>query len=228
MALGVRRMDFGQLKSNTSSKILLRGESATGKTMTASKVSMEILEAGYSVKFIDLESEGRETIVKLVDRGDYEESDVEELSYVQVSKYEELESEIQSGEDFDLLVIDPMDHKHTMVLKYVTDAKTKADADWNEYPQIYSGEKQIMEKISNMGTNVLCTLDPASGKEDKPKGTQVNIHGYYSVVVDLYRSGDEWQHQVFNWIGRPDLIGGEIDNFDLYEALGEEIAERVQ
>ncbi len=220
-------MDFQELKSKAKKKALLRGESATGKTMTASQTTMRVLDSGYEVKYIDLESEGRDTIVKLVEDGEYEEEVVSGLDYVQPDDYEDFESELSRGSNFDLVVIDPMDHKHTMVLKHVSDAKTKADADWNEYPQIYSGEKQIMESISNMDTNVLCTLDPDSGKEDKPKGAQTNIHGYYSIVVDLYRGGDEWQHKVFNWIGRPDLIGGSINNVELHEALSEAFMDRM-
>lgn len=220
-------MEFDELKAKTNTKILVRGESATGKTRTAVLVTLEVLSEGHNVKYIDLESEGRETLVRLVENGDYDKEVVQGLDYVTVDGYESFKSEMLDGEDYDLLVVDPMDHKHTMVLEYVTDAKTKADADWNEYPQIYSGEKQIMETISDMETNVLCTLDPDSGKDDKPKGSQTNIHGYYSIVVDLYRSGDEWQHKVFNWIGRSDLIGGEMGNVDLHEALSKEVLERI-
>jgi hypothetical protein len=230
---GVRRlspggkMDIGELKKQTSLKVLSRGKSGTGKTRLASLVALGVLEEGYSVLYIDTETEGATNMVTLIDKEGYDDDVVENLTYLQVSNYEGMKSSLNNAEDYDLVVFDTLDHKHSFVLKAVTDAKRDADADWNEYPQIYSEEKEFMTDISNVNTNVLATIDPESGKSSKPKGTQVNIHGYFSVVVDLYRDGDSWSHKIDNWIGRSDLIGKELSNVDLHEALLKEVLERL-
>jgi len=220
-------MELEELKKKSSAKVLLRGESGSGKTLNACKVALAVLDKGYNVRYIDMESEGSDTLVKLVETGGYDEDVVSGLEYVEVDSYDEFMSGMTTLGDVDLLVIDPMDHKHTYVLREVADAKTKSDADWNEYPQIYDQEKKIMSAISDMNTNVVCTLDPDSGKDSKPKGAQTNIHGYYGVVVDLYRQGDDWAHKVDNWIGRGDLIGGEINNVEVHQAITKEVLDRL-
>lgn len=216
-------MDIQELKEMSNTSVLLRGKSGRGKTRNAVKVSLQILQVGGRVLYAESESQASKTFLKAIEDGDLEEGVVEELVLTQMNSYEDMKNVISKAPDYDLVVLDPLDHKHGFVLKEVTDAKTKADADWNEYPQIYSHEKELMQDISKVDANVLATLDPESGKKNKPKGTQTNIHGYFDCVVDLYRDGDDWSHRVENWIGRNDLVGAEIGSIPIWEALFDEI-----
>ncbi len=220
-------MDIEELRERSNRKVLLRGKSGRGKTRQSSLVALEVLDEGGEVLFIDTESEGATTILGLIDEMDYSEDLVDNLEYERVESYEDMKSSLNNASDFDVVVFDTLDHKHSYVLKAVTDAKTKAEADWNEYPQIYSKEKEFMDDLRKMNTNLVATIDPESGKSNKPKGTQVNIQGYFTIVVDLYRDGSDWSHKVENWIGRSELIGKQIGNTDLHSALASEIVKTI-
>lgn len=217
-------MDIQELRKKSNRKVLLRGKSGRGKTRQSSLIALEVLDQGGKVLYVDTESEGSTTILALIDENGYDESIVDGLEYDRVESYEDMKSSINAASDYDLVVFDTLDHKHSYVLKAVTDAKTAADADWNEYPQIYSMEKEFMDDLRKLDTNLVATIDPDSGKSDKPKGAQVNVQGYFTIVVDLYRDGNSWSHKIENWIGRSSLIGKQIGNTDLYEALAQDIA----
>lgn len=218
-------MKLDELKSKSNEKVLLRGKSGRGKTDTSCRIVVELLRQGADVLYVDTESEGANTIVKIVESGDYDENVVENLEYVQVSTYDALTQALERQSEVDVMVVDTLDHKHTFAIKGVTDAKRESDADWNQYPQIYSAEKQIMEMLGKPDCNIIATVDPDSGSMDKPKGAQTNVHGYFSIVVDLKKSGDEWTNQVNNWVGRGDAIGANVEN--LVSALTGEIADRI-
>jgi hypothetical protein len=220
-------MEFSELKGESSQRVLLRGKSGRGKTRTCCEIALEMMSEGYTVKYVDTENEGSNTLVTLVEQQDYEKDVVENLDYHRVESYEDMKSIMSDAEDYNLLIFDTLDHKYSYVLKAVTDARTSGDVDWSEYPKIYSEEKEFMDSLTKLDVNLLATLDPESGKTDKAKGVQANVHGYFSTVIDLYRDGDDWTHKVENWVGRSDLIGGSIGNVSLTEALVEEFSDRA-
>lgn len=220
-------MEYDDLLSQSKLKVLLEGKSGRGKTRTACKVVLEILDNGNDVLYLDTEAEGSETIVNLIEDGDYSEDVVENLQYERVENYEDLVEAMSRAEDYDLMVLDTLDHKHSYVLKAVTDAKRDADADWNEYATIYSEEKELMNTLGDPDTNIIATLDPDSGKRDKPKGAQTNIRGYFSAVIELRKQGDgEWGHKIINWVGKSDWIGKAHP--ELVEGITEEIEKRIK
>lgn len=212
-----------QLKEKSNKKILLRGESGSGKTHTTSRVIIEALDDDMEVMYVDTESEGSTTIVEMIEQGDYEEEILEGLDYEQIDDFERFMDLISKDnqEGYDILVVDTLDHKHTMALKEVTNAEMASEADWNQYPMIYDVEKSIMELLSKPKCHVIGTIDPDSGKIDKPKGAQVNVHGYFNIVVDLTKSGGEWGNIVRNWVNRGDWVNKEHP--ELVEALVNEL-----
>lgn len=224
-------MEYDKLKSKSVKKILLRAKSGRGKTITAAKVSLEVSKAGGEVLYVDTEAEGSTSMVALVEdeSTDYTPGDVDNIEYVRADSYTDLMENIHAQDgrhtEFDLIVVDTLDHKHSYVLKHVTDAKREAGADWNEYAAIYSEEKEMMEQIGKPKTNILATLDPESGSMDKPKGAQTNIHGYFTAVIDLKKNGDEYSNSVRNWVNRDDLIGNAISNLD--DAVTKELTEAM-
>lgn len=224
-------MEFEDLKRKSNQTILLYGPTMRGKTMSCSRIALGLASEGVPVKYVDTESEGSSTMVTLVERGEFEEEDVQNIEYVVVDTYDELVNEISEDngvhDEFGLVVIDSLDHKHSFALKKVTDAKMKSEADWNEYPAIYSTEKQIMEIISKPQTNVLATLDPDSGSEDKPKGAQTNIKGYFSIVIELQRGDEKYAGTIENWIGRDDVIMTTHETSDIVSKLVDELNETV-
>jgi len=188
-------------------------------------VVLKLLDEGKEVLYIDTEAEGSETLINLIEDGDWSESVVEGLDYFRAENYSTLVEAISRGSDYDLMVVDTLDHKHSYVLKAVAGAKRDSDADWNEYPQIYSEEKELMAMLGDPDTNIIATLDPDSGKRDKPKGAQTNIRGYFSAVIELRKQGDgEWGHKIINWVGKSDWIGKAVP--DLPEVVAEEILDR--
>lgn len=224
-------MELKELKKKSVKKVLLRGQSGRSKTFTACKVALSIADNGARVLYVDTEAEGSTTMVKLVEDDDtpFSEETVGNIEYVRAENYTELMENIHANEgrqrDFDLVVIDTLDHKHSYVLKHVTDAKRGSDADWQEYAVIYSEEKEIMEQVGKPKTNILATLDPESGSMDKPKGAQTNVHGYFSIVVDMKKSDEGWTHKIRNWTNREDLINKKVP--DLTEALTAEFEETI-
>lgn len=201
-------MEIQELKQHANKRILLEGPSGRGKTYRCSKVVLEILGEGGTVLYADTEAEGSSTILNLIEEDGHDESIVEDLEYVSVEDYDGLLKVIEMAANYDLLILDTLDHKHSYVLKEVADAKRDGDADWNEYPQIYGEEKEIMRSLVDCKTNVIATLDDESGSRDKPKGAQTNIRGYFTAVVEMKKSGEqEWTHKIVNWLGKSDWVG---------------------
>jgi len=225
-------MDFQELKKQSVKKVLLRGKSGRGKTRGAVVVALEVAEAGGKVLYVDTEAEGSTTMVKVIEDSDteYTQDTVDNIEYIRADSYSELMAAIHKTDgkqkDFDLIVVDTLDHKHSYVLKHVTDAKRESGADWQEYASIYAEEKEIMEQIGKPRTNFLATVDPDSGSMDKPKGAQTNVHGYFSIVVDMKKDGDDWTHKIRNWVNRDDLINKKVP--DLTEALTAEFTETIE
>jgi len=218
-------MQFEELKKQSNLKVIFEAKSGYGKTFTAAKVVLKLLDEGKEVLYIDTEAEGSETLINLIEGGDWNEGVVERLDYFRAENYSTLTEAISRGGDYDLMVVDTLDHKHSYVLKAVAGAKRDSDADWNEYPQIYSEEKELMAMLGDPDTNIIATLDPDSGKRDKPKGAQTNIRGYFSAVIELRKQGDgEWDHKIINWVGKSDWIGKALP--DLPEVVADEILER--
>lgn len=220
-------MKFQDLKRQSNTKILLRGKSGRGKTNAASKIALRVSRNGGKVLYLDTEAEGSTTMVSLVENGEFEESDVENLTYKRIESYDNLMEQISEDnqEKHDLIVVDTLDSKHTFALEKVTNSKMASNADWNQYPAIYSREKQVMETLGKPKCNILCTLDPDSGKMDKPKGAQTNIHGFFTVVMDMTKNGDSWGNVTRNFVGRGDWIGKKVPDVD--EVLADEVLQRV-
>jgi len=218
-------MQFEELKKQSNLKVIFEAKSGYGKTFTTAKVVLKLLDEMKEVLYIDTEAEGSETLINLIEGGDWSEGVVEGLDYFRAENYSTLTEAISRGGDYDLMVVDTLDHKHSYVLKAVAGAKRDSDADWNEYPQIYSEEKELMAMLGDPDTNIIATLDPDSGKRDKPKGAQTNIRGYFSAVIELRKQGDgEWDHKIINWVGKSDWIGKALP--DLPEVVADEILER--
>lgn len=219
-------MELQDLKKQSNIKVLLEGESGNGKTYQACRVALSVLASGGRVKYVDTEAEGSTTMVTLVETGDWDNDVVEELEYVQVSNLSQLKENIQDAGEFDLLIIDTLDHKHSFVLKSVTNAKRDSGADWQEYASIYAEEKEVMEIIGKPDTNVIATLDPESGSRNKPKGAQTNIRGYFTIVLRMLKSDDDWTHKIVNWVGHGDKAGHAHP--DLVQKLTAEIMARKE
>ena len=209
-------MEFDELKERSKNKFLLRGASGSGKTYQAVRAALELSINDYNVAYVDTESEGSSTMVNLIlsDDTEYEKEYVRNIEYYNVSGYEGLlewcDHEDGLHERFDVVIIDTLDHKHTYALSRVTDDKKDTGADWNEYSMIYAAEKHMMEKLGKPEVDVIATLDPNSGKSDKPKGAQTNIEGYFSVVMDLDKDDNGWSYVIENYVGRSDLIGNAV------------------
>ena len=225
-------MELQELKQKSNSKILLRGESGSGKTNRACKLALRVSREGGDVLYVDTEAEGSTTMVNLVESQDapYDESDLANVEYVQAGSYGELMDNIGNSDGrqaaFDLVVVDTLDHKHSYVLKHVTDAKRESGADWQEYASIYAEEKELMEQIGKPEANIVATLDPSSGGMDKPKGAQTNVHGYFTIVLDLMVTEDDYKNKIRNWVGHGDKRG--VMHPNLIDKLTEVIMNRVQ
>lgn len=220
-------MELQELKSQSVAKGLLRAKSGRGKTLTCVKVSFEMSKAGFKVLYVDTEAEGATTMTNLIESGEYSEGVLENIEYERVSSLEELYSVTERSvqRKYDLIIIDTLDHKSTFSKQEVKDDDRAADPDWNQYAEVYAHETNVMERVNKPVTNVLATLDPDSGSMKKDKGVQTNIHGYFSIVVSLNKSGDEYTNKVVNWVGKDDYTGKSIAN--LHEGLAKEFMERA-
>lgn len=217
-------MELSELKEKSYTKTLLKGESGRGKTYTATEIAMKVSEMGGDVLYLDTESEGTTTMLNLIEAGKYDEDGIENIDYERIDTYNDFKQYLENDtSEYDLVIIDTLDHKHSFVIKAVTDAKRKADADWNEYATIYSEEKEVMESIAKPDCHILATIDPESGKSDKPKGAQTNVDGYFSIVVEMKKSSDGWKNVVRNYVGESQKIGKSPNN--LAEHLSEKIME---
>lgn len=220
-------MKFEEIKQNSVMKVVLRAQSGRGKTYSSCVVAMEVSKLGGDVLYIDTEAEGSTTIVQLVESGEYEEEDVEGIEYRQADSYDSLMRLIsdEKQQDYDLVVVDTLDHKHSYAINQVVDDPKHESPDWNMYPNIYSLEKNIMETLGKAKTNIIATIDPESGSADKPKGCQTNVIGYFSIAIDIKQGGEGRVYQVRNWVGKDNWIGKSQPK--LKEVLVKEIQERM-
>lgn len=218
---------LNDLRQQSTYKVLFRGESGTGKTMKSCRITIECLKRGLSVKFVDTEAEGSTTLVNLVEENSVDEDVLENLTYVQVSNYNELAEHISEEvqRKFDLLVLDTLDHKNTFAERAVTQSDLAENPDWNQYPEIYARERAVMETLSNAECSVVSTIDPESGKGNKKKGIQTNVNGFFTAVIILYRDGQEFTHKIENYVGRSDLIG-KMDS-ELVDKLAQKVETRT-
>lgn len=217
-----QKMKLNTLKEFSTVNVLLEGKSGRGKTYNACQIAVEVLDSGGSVLYIDTETQGSKTLVKVVEEG-YHNDVVEDLDYRRASDLDSLMPAIDEAEDYDMVVVDTLDHKHGFVIEAVTEAKSNPEADWNEYPVIYSKEKEVMQALENSKTSVVATLDPESGSSEKPKGAQTNVRGYFDVVFRLVRNDAEWGNSCLNWVGQGDRIGKTAG--DLPGRIVEELAD---
>lgn len=223
-------MKLNEIKSQANKKVLLRGESGRGKTQTSVKVAITVSAAGHDVLYVDTETEGAETIATMVEAGEHTEDEIENIDYQQATNYDEFMDLIveENHKDYDLMIVDTLDHKSTYAQMEEADAQKASDVEWSEWFGVYETEKDIMETLNKPRTNIIATLDPQSGSMDKEKGVQTNIHGYFNVVVELKKHGDEYTNRVRNFVGRGDVIGNELGgDKTLWENLSSMVLDRV-
>lgn len=229
-------MEFEEIKQQSNLKVLFRGKSGRGKTYLSCKIVLALSKEGVNVKYVDTEAEGSTTIVQIVEdpETEFTEGDVENIEYVQASGFDTLREEISHSEQkkYDVLVLDTLDHKNAYALRKLVsedeekdEDRAQSEADWNQWLATYDLERVLMETINKPKCNIIATLDPESGKMDKPKGAQTNCHGYFTVVVDLTKSGDGWGNKVRNWVGNPKGVIGHSAN-NITEAIVKEIEGR--
>lgn len=221
-------MNLQELKQKSNFKVLLRGKSGRGKTYRVCKIALMVSSEGISVKYVDTEAEGAATMVELVEGGEFDEESLENVEYVQARNLEDIWEEVsdEEQEKFDVIIVDTLDHKHSFAKVAAKDDDRASDPDWNQYAEVYATEVNLMERLNKPLCNIVATLDPDSGSMDKDKGVQTNIHGYFSVVVDVMKDGDSWVNSIRNWVGRGELQGKSVNNLE--EAIAKEIVERVE
>lgn len=223
-------MDLEELRGKSFIKELVRGKSGRGKTYAISRAAIDLSKEGLDVMYADTESEGAMTLLKLVETGGYKEGDIRNIHYEQTWSYEDVMGVLSTSNQkrYDVIVLDTLDHKHTYAINsYVEEASdTRSDVDWSEWTAIHDLEKQMMEKISKPKTNIIATIDPDSGKMEKPKGVQTNVHGYFNLVVDMMKNGDDdWSHIVRNYVCGERYIGKTTPN--VVDLLKKEIVKRT-
>lgn len=223
-------MDLQDLKNKSKVKALFWAKSGRGKTYQLSKLALKASRKGLNVLYLDTESEGSTTMVELIENGDFDEEDLDNVKYKKISTFKELREYTDPDEghqrNVDILIIDTLDHKHTYTIKEVTEDKQEPEADWNEYPAIYSKEKQIMENLGDPNCHVAAAIDPDSGKASKPKGAQTNVRGYFTIVAKLTKDGSEWSNKILNFVGGSDYIGAQIADKEINDVVLETIKDR--
>jgi len=221
-------MELDELKQKSNLKVLLRGKSGYGKTYNECKVALRVSGDGCDVLYIDTEAGAPNTMIRMVEDGEFDEDDLENIEHEQCESYDDLISLVErdTQREYDLVVVDTLDDKHTWAMEEVVGKMATGGDDFGIYPQIYDREKKIMESIRRPRTNVLASIDPDSGKMDKPKDCQVNVHGRFTVVVDLSKDGNSYGNVVRNWVANGSAVGKSIPELD--EVLADKIMGRVK
>jgi hypothetical protein len=191
-----------------------------------------LAQEGAKVLYVDTEAEGSTTMVALVEDEDteFEKGDVENIEYERVNEFSEymeyLHPDNGYQDEYDLIVVDTLDHKHTYAIKEVVGDVKIDEVDFNQWNPIYDKQKKMMEVINDPRTNILATIDPDSGKMDKPKGTQTNVHGYFNIVIDLMYNSGEYKNKIRNWVNKGEHRGKAVP--ELEEKLTEEFRSRIE
>lgn len=193
------KIDLNQVK-NLVVKVLLKGTSGTGKTHYLTRIAKDY---DGDVLFVDTEEEA------LLMFQTFEE-DLSHIDYFQVENFKVFEELIGRQRDYDLVCVDTLDDKNTFSIEDAT-RDGEASPEWNQYANIYAKEKRLMRQIRKPDANMLCAVDPESGKKDKPKDVAVNVDGRFTTVLELRDNGGFVVNDVVQGEFRGKVIGNVKD-----------------
>ncbi len=186
-----------ELQKKYKLKILLRGVTGTGKTMSAVKIAEEVARRGWKVLYLDHERGSEEELMKLSD------NILENIIHEDFKDYKQImdafkKHKTEQGDKLKLIVIDPM---------YLVEMTRLSARDaYLEQGYYYLGEKKVeidnrdtfdlrgfmyqlgttyqmklMNEIVNCNQDIICTLMT-------PNKHETDYDGKFSVVFEMFTS----------------------------------------
>lgn len=186
-----------ELQKKYKLKILLRGPTGTGKTMSAVKIANEVAKRGWKVLYLDHERGSEEELMKLDDKV------LENIIHEDFRDYKQImeafkKHKTEQGDRLKLIVIDPM---------YLIEMTRLSARDaYLEQGYYYLGEKKVeidnrdtfdlrgfmyqlgttyqmklMNEMVNCNQDIICTLMT-------PNKNETAYDGKFSIVFEMFTS----------------------------------------
>ncbi len=186
-----------ELQKKYKLKILLRGVTGTGKTMTCVKIAGEVARRGWKVLYLDHERGSEEELMKLDDKT------LENIIHEDFRDYKQImdafkKHKAEQRENLKLIVIDPMylvemtrlsardayldqGYYYLGEKKVEIDNKDTFDLRGFMYQLGTTYQMKLMDEIVNCNQDIICTLMT-------PNKHETDYDGKFSIVMETFVS----------------------------------------
>lgn len=185
-----------ELEAKIKEKILLSGNSGSGKTYTAVKIAKLVAETGRKVTFIDPEHGAERELELLSDEV------LENIDLKITPRWEMLRSAIESKDDAFLKILDGLSEvfelcKHFLEQRYISRGKYIAGEKeisitdpqvfvlpWVGYPKVYSEVLASCRKLVEQKPHMVVTMHDF-GETDARRRLTENVYRKFDTVLEL-------------------------------------------
>jgi len=186
-----------ELQKKYKLKILLRGITGTGKTLTCVKIASEVAKRGWKVLYLDHERGSEEELMKLDDKT------LENIIHEDFKNYQEImaamkKHKTEQGDKLKLIIIDPMylvemtrlsardayldqGYYYLGEKKVEIDNKETFDLRGFMYQLGTTYQMKLVNEIVSCNQDIICTLMT-------PNKHETDYDGKFSIVFEMFTS----------------------------------------
>lgn len=193
-------MNIEELKKQRKIKILLEGDTGSGKTYTAVKLAVLLAKGGKKVKYIDTEYGATEEFILEVEG--VSEEVIDNIEYVVSSRFREIMDAFTEFEGFDYVILDGLDDLYYTNIEYIENKIVTAgsyingdrviavkDLDtfslpWNMYSIVYARLTGSLYKLLNSNCNFIVCFKSLGTSDSKMK-IEERIKAKFDTVISL-------------------------------------------
>jgi len=226
-------MNIEELKKQRKVKILLEGNTGSGKTFTAVKLAIELAKAGKKIKYIDTEYGATEQFILELDGVAPEITD--KIEYVVNSDFKSIMRAFSNFEGFDYVVLDGLDDLYYTNIDYIENKIIEAGSylngeklvkvkdietftlPWNMYSKIYSSLSSSLYRLLNSNCNFIVCFK-SLGTSDAKERIEERIKAKFDTVIYLEKIKANKQ---ITWRGRIEKNRGkQTENMVITDIVG--------
>ena len=226
-------MNIEELKKQRKFKILLVGDTGSGKTYTAVKLAVALAKVGKKVKYIDTEFGATEEFILEMDGVDGKVAEM--IEYKVSGGYKEIVMEFNDFEGFDFVVLDGLDDLYYSNVSYIENKIVEAgsyvsgdkvvvvkDVDtfslpWNMYSAVYNTLSNSLYKLLNSNCNFIVCFK-SMGTSDSKVRVEERIKAKFDTVIMLEKVVESnkigWRGKILKNRGKP------LDNMLIKDVVG--------
>lgn len=195
---------IADIRKNIKEKILLIGDSSTGKTHICLRVAIELSKMGKKVIYIDPEFGTQKEFELLIEKEKLSDKDIENIDLRIETDFVGLYDSIVEKSDCYLKIIDSFDDVLRLNREYLEREFVKAGyyvvgdkkigishpetfvLPWNVYPKLYSNIVNSIYEILRHDYHFICATKPFGGSESRQELENL-LKGKFDTVIQTRR-----------------------------------------